>query len=98
MHARAIIRRAAVREYLTYDFAPFRPPLAWAVWIGARAALALPADDIRAATYNQLLRLHSGAFSTAVDRRIVGLVAESIAHERGADKTGLGRLFETVVR
>jgi glycosyltransferase involved in cell wall biosynthesis len=98
MSARRTILAAATRERLTYDLGPLRAPVAWTVWVAARVLLAAPSPRLRARVFGPLMRLHSGAFSPAVDRRIIDVVRDAAAGERHGRDTGLSALYDEQVR
>ncbi len=98
MSARRAILAAAARERLTYDLRPLRAPVAWTAWMAARILLVAPSGDLRAHAFGVLTRLHSGAFSPAVDRRIVDLIRDATAREHRGQSTGLGALYDLTIR
>jgi glycosyltransferase involved in cell wall biosynthesis len=90
-----MIARAAVRERLTYDFGP----LGWA----AGATFLSAAGLLRAIgrgpqAFGLLVKAHQPAFSPHIDRRIVSVIAESIALERRGRPTGLWAFLDGQVR
>jgi glycosyltransferase involved in cell wall biosynthesis len=87
-----------MRERLTYDVRPLRAPVAWTIWIAARILLVAPSRRLRGRAFHLLTRLHSGAFSPAVDHRIVDTIRKAGARPRRGEDTGLGALYDQRIR
>jgi glycosyltransferase involved in cell wall biosynthesis len=93
MTARALVARAATRELLTYDLGPLREVAARAVYGAAKAVLATGSRGRQAQALKALLRLHSGAFSPSVDRRITDLLRQALHDGKPREGAALGLLF-----
>jgi len=96
--AHRAILAAAIRERVTYDLRPLRAPFASTIWMAARILLAAPSRRLRARAFGLLTRLHSGAFSPAVDRRIIDAISNASARERRGEDAGLGALYAQQIR
>ena len=98
MTARVSILKAAARERLTHDLGGLKGPIAAAVFQAARALRAGRSPERRASAFAWLMRLHSGAFSPTIDRRIADEIHDAMAGERAGRATGLFALYDRVVQ
>jgi glycosyltransferase involved in cell wall biosynthesis len=95
MGVRRSLLKASVREHLAHDLGPLRGPAAF----GAYSAItALLAAGKKALGFRLLMRLHSAAFSPAVDRRIARRLARASQLEKQGISTGLFDAYNETVR
>lgn len=97
MSARRSILKAAVRERVTYDLGGLRAPIAETFFGLGRAMLASGDPNRQAKALALLMRLHSGAFSESVDRRILAIIRDQLHGKGPGIGRGLQRLFEQLV-
>ena len=93
MAPRTLVARAAVREFLTHDLGPLRGVAARTAYVAARTLLSGGSASQQTQALKLLLRLHSGAFSSTVDAKIVELLREALRNRDGRDGRALSRLF-----
>src|SRR5687768_13988060 len=93
MGSPALIVRAATREKLTHDLGPLREVVARGVYAAALALLSAGSERYQTKALQTLLRLHSGAFSPSIDRRITPLLREALHDRRSRNGAALSRLF-----
>ena len=96
MSPQKVIARAATREWATHDLGYLREVAARAVYAAGRVGVRSRNSSRSAAAFKLLLRLHSGALSPGVDRRISELTALALAEPASREGAGLRRLFEQV--
>lgn len=97
MSARQAVAKAAAREFLTYDLGPLGNLAARAAFLGANATSSAGLLD-RGRALKALLRLHSGAFSEAVDRRITTQLWHALKDPASRDGQALAALFRDLTR
>jgi glycosyltransferase involved in cell wall biosynthesis len=95
MGVRRVVLEAAIREHLTYDLGPLAAPAAWTAYAAASALIRSPSK--RADGYAMLMRLHSAAWSSSVDTRILERIRQADALERGGQASGLWELYDKTV-
>jgi glycosyltransferase involved in cell wall biosynthesis len=93
MTARTLVARAATRELLTYDLGPLREVAARTVYGAAKTVLATGSPHRQAQALKALMRLHSGAFSPSVDRRITSLLRQALHDRKNHEGAALSLLF-----
>jgi glycosyltransferase involved in cell wall biosynthesis len=98
MSARSSIFKAATREYLAHDLGVLKEPIARSVFNAARLIRSSASIPRRARAFAWLMRLHSGAFSTGVDRRIADAIRDAMTAERHGQATGLFALYDEVIQ
>lgn len=94
MGPRAAVARAATREFLAHDLGPLRGPVARSAYWAGLALLLSPSQDLHARAFKLLMRLHSGAFSEAVDRHVLAVIRDALAHQGGKYSRAVRTLFE----
>jgi glycosyltransferase involved in cell wall biosynthesis len=97
MSARLSILKAAARERFAHDLGLLKEPIARSVFT-AVSALAAGSWSRQASAFAWLMRLHSGAFSTAVDRRIAERIKDAMTSEAGGRAAGLFALYDRVIQ
>jgi glycosyltransferase involved in cell wall biosynthesis len=97
MSASLSIFKAATREYLAHDLGALKEPIARSVFQAARLIRSRASMPRRARAFAWLMRLHSGAFSPAVDRRIADEIRDATAREHQGQATGLYALYDQVI-
>ena len=98
MSARLNILKAAFRERVTYDLGPLREPIARGVSAGAKALIGTGSPALQARGFGLLMRLHSGAFSPEVDRRILQRIHDDTERERQGHATGLWSFYAHTIQ
>lgn len=91
------IAKAALRERVTYDLKPLRPPAARLAHAFATALLRSPSLDHRAKAFELLMRLHSTAIAEGLDQPIVARIVSAIGDERAGRATGLGATIDRTI-
>jgi glycosyltransferase involved in cell wall biosynthesis len=94
MSVRPSILKSAAREHLAHDLGPLRAPAAAALY-GIGAGLA--AAGSRAKAFRWWMRLHSGAFSPSIDRRIESRIADATQSELSGRPTGLWAAYDEAI-
>ncbi len=97
MSVRSAILKAQLRERVAHDLGPLRGVVARGAFEAARAALATGNLSRKTRAFAWLMRLHGGALSPSVDRRIAKQIRQATALERSGQATGLFALYEQVV-
>ena len=98
MSPRLSIFKTAARERLAHDLGVLKDPIARSVFQAARLAHSAGSASRRASAFAWLMRLHSGAFSPAVDARIAREIHDATALERRGTATGLYTLYDRVIQ
>lgn len=97
MNPRFSILKARAREHLVHDLGPFGRPVAEGLLLTAEGLLRARSVSAQARGFALLMRLHSGAFSASVDRRVVERIRELTARERSGRPTGLWDFYDRFV-
>ena len=98
MSARFSIFKAATREYLAHDLGAFKEPIARTIFQTIQLIRSTGSTSQRAKALAWLMRLHNGAFSPDVDRRIADEIRDATARERQGQPTGLFALYDQVIK
>ena len=94
MSLRASFLKAAAREHLAHDLGPLREVVGRSLYT---CAAGLRAGGRRANAWRMLMRVHSGNFSEAIDRRIEGELREATQREQRGEATGLWQAYDQVI-
>src|SRR5229473_3472319 len=98
MSSRLSILKAAARERVTYDLGPLREPIARGVFATATALTRTSSPALQARGYGLLMRLHSGAFSPDVDRRILRRIHDDTVQKQRGEATGLWSFYDRTIQ
>src|SRR5215510_3200548 len=92
------IFKAAAREYFAHDLGALKRPIAWSVFQAMRVIRGTGPVSRKAKAFKWLMRLHSGAFSPEIDRRITAEIRTATTLERQGQATGLFALYDEVIQ